>query len=1440
MFSQFSKMYIGATRIAHARQGSDAVWDEVAGPAPVAPFWSIQPAISPASGPTGTVFALTEGVAGGTTPLTITAQLLLGTTDVTAQIAVGPGGALTYASTAEGLLSWSEAVSGPGGGPVQSAVAQATVTAPAATTEITFADGISAVIEGAVTTAQHVDGPVQIVSGSAVTILSATPATEGTGASLRNGHVLNPMVVSVTGDPQGYDGRRVNPVDTMAVTFPLTLAPGQILLLTKSSDGAGFAGSPAARCGYTDAAAMIYVSQTAQPAGSLAPCGIGWPGRAELLTPTVVDYAAKAAELPTSFGVTGVTYPTLAQVRRALRFNPFYAQRGATEQNSGYESYFPTGWGQIAPGGSNWNYGQNIVEGLNEILMALIAPTASVSLAIKAEILLRLDSFANQMRQRLAGTGGLIGADGAHQQFIQVACALADWMRGVQPDLANVLGNWGQAYRISDQDVLDAANGYGDPETLSDYAIYPTRMWFHHWRKITAVSGNVLTVETWRNSLITQGDDQYPRWAPSQIVRQSDGATATITSESGLDINNGKTATKTITINAQPGTPFAVGDVIRLRALDAIVSGTADWKERTNRLNSGVPIGGKRYQNQARWGGLMVLRAMGLITPETLIAWDYFVRANLPNVPASDNYPGTIGGSETITAAVYATHMTAITAVAQPYLPAPPVTFYPPVAAMDMAAAAGSVMFPESNNGANAATYTAEKGAYTQDKTGFGLPASSPDPWAVFAIVRLPNDKKILPVGPGIIGLAGSGGNRFSLRFGGQNATTDQEKGRFRVANQGNTGAALTIYSAPWTEDAALVVFSCDGASNYQLDWYSLETGTKFAGAVTKAVGSANNMNGGSATTFAVGANSASAAFSSNGGAPFWPGEIEAVGQIRQAVSEATWAQIALGADILATLGATNLRYLRELDGTAGSLTKPAGATADTTNPLVPFGGNPPTVPVSVQYPGSSFRRQATASYLTMKGLSHGWVYGLVGPNVTRMVPFSGLAGGLNGQTVEVRIVEWATGTVVRDWTAVATVIAGAWSGQIELPKANRWWIAQARCGGVIADRRDLFAVGYKIALVGQSQLNISLGGGAGPATLTNPGSASFVTNEADSYGVRFVKMARIGMEFDYGPMRAFLNTFRFFDANTPIMLLDVAESGTSVMQLIDDSESVRSWSDFQQLLDLYGNDISALVMNWGTTDATSDETENRNRMDAFLFGSGPLAKDHNLTAALQPGFKFAVSPLTRHVYTSMGPTSGVRSAQVGWANDLDYPVGPPVSDMRILNDQGPHQSATVVNGAALMMHRMAIAAARALRLDNSQNPYFTTATRSGATITVGVALPNGGTLYSPLPSALKTFEVSENGGTTWASTGFTAATSGNTVVLTRSTGTWPAGTLVRYSSNLISRTTPTSDSTLEDNIVNSALYETWAGDVVLGRGLPVLGSLASGKWTPNWQATAA
>jgi hypothetical protein len=144
---------------------------------------------------------------------------------------------------------------------------------------------------------------------------------------------------------------------------------------------------------------------------------------------------------------------------------------------------------------------------------------------------------------------------------------------------------------------------------------------------------------------------------------------------------------------------------------------------------------------------------------------------------------------------------------------------------------------------------------------------------------------------------------------------------------------------------------------------------------------------------------------------------------------------------------------------------------------------------------------------------------------------------------------------------------------------------------------------------------------------------------------------------------------------------------------------------------------------------------------------------------------------------------------------------------------------------------------ARAMGLDTSKNPYFTTVSRSGATLTVGVSLQNGGTLTSPTPGALRSFQVDEGSTGTWSSAGFTAAISGNSVVLTRSTGTWAANTKVRYLQGLEDRAS--GDSATEDLIINSALYETWAADVI-GRGLPVLGSNTGSAWEPNWEATAA
>lgn len=113
--------------------------------------------------------------------------------------------------------------------------------------------------------------------------------------------------------------------------------------------------------------------------------------------------------------------------------------------------------------------------------------------------------------------------------------------------------------------------------------------------------------------------------------------------------------------------------------------------------------------------------------------------------------------------------------------------------------------------------------------------------------------------------------------------------------------------------------------------------------------------------------------------------------------------------------------------------------------------------------------------------------------------------------------------------------------------------------------------------------------------------------------------------------------------------------------------------------------------------------------------------------------------------------------------------------------------------------------------------------------------------MFSPAPDALRSFLVDDGGVTgnqTAAEGGFSAAISGNSVVLTKNSGAWAAATTVAYAAELEYRLHDGTD-TEEIAIMAGALYETWTPDI-RGYGLPVLGSKTDGNWTPNFTATVA
>jgi hypothetical protein len=140
---------------------------------------------------------------------------------------------------------------------------------------------------------------------------------------------------------------------------------------------------------------------------------------------------------------------------------------------------------------------------------------------------------------------------------------------------------------------------------------------------------------------------------------------------------------------------------------------------------------------------------------------------------------------------------------------------------------------------------------------------------------------------------------------------------------------------------------------------------------------------------------------------------------------------------------------------------------------------------------------------------------------------------------------------------------------------------------------------------------------------------------------------------------------------------------------------------------------------------------------------------------------------------------------------------------------------------------------ARAVGLDSSQNPYFDKASLSsdGTTITVTGVLPNGGSLYSPAPMNLRNFIVADANAVNPLE-GFSAQLVGNTVVLTKNSGTWTPGTRVRYLAN--GENNLSDDHDLERALIDGMVYETWSPDI-LGKGLPVTGMHADGAWVPEF-----
>ncbi|WP_276946505.1 hypothetical protein [Haematobacter massiliensis] len=789
----------------------------------------------------------------------------------------------------------------------------------------------------------------------------------------------------------------------------------------------------------------------------------------------------------------------------------------------------------------------------------------------------------------------------------------------------------------------------------------------------------------------------------------------------------------------------------------------------------------------------------------------------------------------------------------------PAATPYPPVPAVDPASPGGSLRFPEGNWTSD----RAGRGLLLQPGAGITLAGSS-RPQAIFALLRLPLDKRDGRLSKGIMGHAGKGGDRFRLGLGNPGHAVPELRNRFTAYQMGNRGSAVELTSAPWDEDAALVVFWHDGTGTWQLDWYSPLTGTRHSGTALTEAGVADsgriapfNIGGwGGFTAFGEPANPARE--------PLWDGEIGAVGIVTGALpGPEDWSRIAQGAPFRAVLPASALTYLREFDGTPASLAPGAG---EATAPAVPVADTMAGTPGEGFSPGSTLRRQSEARFVTLDQKSAGMVFGLHAGETARDVPFSGEASG----PVELRVMEAATGKVVQDWTPMPAPQGTRWSGSLPLPESETGWLfADARLAEapeVIAHARSEFGVGYKFLVMGQSQTSYPLDNTTRRLTPDAPMSASVARlivigpREDLGDGARRPVMGRIGAGPQAGGdgVVAFLNQFRRLKPGTPFMLIDEAVGGTSMARLLEGetTRADRQWADITDKLDLWGRDVTAVLWNWLMNEGSPDGRNVAPLMSAmFLPGHG---RGHSLVRELAPGWTLGVLASDRE--SRINGREGMRAARAAFAQQNGFTLGPVVSDYRIGDGGGAHPPRqftdpesggygppeTFDHGSARFMQRLAVMALQTIGEipEAAVHPYYANArlTKDRRQILINVVAVNGGRIYSPAPAALRSWYVKEPGkdgafvptSTLGAKAELDTSVTPPLVRITRAAGLWPVGTLIRRMDDGEKRAD--DDGAAEDAIHAGGIYESWPQDP-FGFGFPVVGMQDNkSRWRPLFE----
>ncbi len=500
-------------------------------------------------------------------------------------------------------------------------------------------------------------------------------------------------------------------------------------------------------------------------------------------------------------------------------------------------------------------------------------------------------------------------------------------------------------------------------------------------------------------------------------------------------------------------------------------------------------------------------------------------------------------------------------------------------------------------------------------------------------------------------------------------------------------------------------------------------------------------------------------------------------------------------------------------------------------------------------------------------------------PGQTRApVAVGGISAGLTGG-VEIRAI-YADGTVHTDWTALPAVElggGGAWSGAIELDLfAGGWGHIEARPAAMPAlvqrSRADC-GVGWVIAPVGQSNAESVWKGSAGdPAAVTGGpiGNLSFcmpfrsrntASGLAAGSGSVVMDVVTLDRPRSEGLIAAAEEVRRYGD--TPVMIFDMTQEGSSVAELQNDGTDRRLWSDSPgDQFAVAGNAVSAFVIQWalqmGGVGSSPAGIDTAGVLDALLDGQDSVTagwtKDHwLLSSEFAHGANTGVALMQR---TGGGSaTEPPRDHDGFWERIAENPVREmdfypqkirayaaakgyaEGQDIRDTERLGGHFETS--QGKRRSARRLLASGLRACGVDTTANPRFTgiSANAGRDVLTATFSRPNGGALRTGWSFAGETppagvnpvqgFEVHDPAGTAGlpgdvTRSGFAAAIadgSAGAVALTKDSGAWSEGTMVAFAPGA---GLGYNSAVFADQLYKGWLYESSSQEG--GLGVPVMG----------------